>query len=307
MEEELRSLWTQITFGSKLNIFPNSGKFNNIVIFGMGGSGIAGSIFQELYSDMPVISINDYKVPNFVGKSTLAIGISYSGNTIETVTALDECIDAGAKVVSITSGGVLSQEKYDPLIIPSGLQPRSAIGYLLIPLINTFMSFAPSEYKEAASVTRNLDNNNREIMDLAESMVKNRQIPFIYGFTPFRSLAYRWKTQFNENSKIFAYSGFFPEMDHNDIIPMKSTYRKEEFKFLVFGAENNRFISERISATADLTDSQFTIIEPRGNSILSKLFYLIHYGDYLSYYVAKARGIDPKEVEVITQLKKMIR
>ena len=307
MEDELRSLWTQITFGTKLNVFPNSDKFNKIVIFGMGGSGIAGSIFQELYSDTPVISINDYRVPNFVEKSTLVIGISYSGNTVETITALDECLEAGARVVSITSGGVLSQEKYDPLIIPSGLQPRSAIGYLLIPLINTFMSFSASDYKEAASLTRDLDDNNSDIKELAESIVRNRQIPFIYGFTPFKSLAYRWKTQFNENSKIFAYSGFFPEMDHNDIIPMKSTYRKDEFRFLVFGAGDNKFITERINATAELTDSQFTIIEPRGKSILAKLFYLIHYGDYLSYYVAKARGIDPKEVEVITQLKRTIK
>ncbi len=304
MIDELKSLADQIRFKQKLNVFPNNNEFDQILMFGMGASGLVGNIFQEIYSDMPVISINDRTVPNFVNSSTLVIGISYSGNTVETIDALAECRRNGANIRTITSGGILGGKEYNPLIVPSGLQPRSSLGYLLIPMVRTFMSFGNSDYEETSELLTRMDNNSSEIKKMAAALNESRSIPFIYGYWPFRSVAYRWKTQFNENSKCLAYSGYVPEMAHNDIVALKRTFQRDKISFIAFDPGDNKFVSERIKAISEITDTDFTLIRPRGKSLLAKLFYLIHFGDYLSYYLALDRGIDPVEVNEITELKR---
>ncbi|MCL4307617.1 MAG: bifunctional phosphoglucose/phosphomannose isomerase [Candidatus Thermoplasmatota archaeon] len=307
MIEELRSLAGQITFKQKLDVFPNDNDFDRILIFGMGASGLVGNIFQEIYSDMPVITVNDRNVPNFVNGTTLAIGISYSGNTVETVDALAECARNGAHIRTITSGGILGSESYNPLIVPAGLQPRSSLGYLLIPLFRTFMSFGNSDYNETRDILAAMDSNNSDIRKMAEALNEKGSIPFIYGFWPFRSIAYRWKTQFNENSKCLAYSGYFPEMAHNDIVALRRTFLRDKISFIAFDPVENRFVSERIKAISEITETDFTLIRPRGKSLLARLFYLIHFGDYLSYYLALERGIDPVDVSEITELKRRVK
>lgn len=297
--EQLKNLSEQVRQKLDLGDFSN---YRNIVIAGMGGSGIAGSIFSEIYDKVPVQVVSDYRIPQYADKNTLFIGISYSGNTEETVEASQEAIKRGCQVKLITSGGRLSELEGDITLVPGGLQPRSAIGYLLKPFLYSFISDENRVYEEISGLLKDIDNDNSEEKKLAQEIASAKQIPVIYGHYPYKWIAYRWKTQFNENSKLLAYSTFFPELNHNETVPLRGTYGKGNFRFLTFGDATER-IQRRAAITSEITGTEFTQIGVRGKSLLEKLFYLIHYGDYLSYHLAIARNIDPEEVSVITELK----
>ncbi len=297
--EQLRNLSEQVLYETDLGEIP---PFSNIVIAGMGGSGIAGSVFSEIYDNAPVQVISDYRLPKYAGKESLFIGISYSGNTEEVLKVSKEAIKRGCPVKLITSGGELSKLDADVVKIPGGMQPRSAIGYLLKPFLSSFISNEKSTYQGISRLLKEMDGDNSGEKTLAMEIADAQQIPVIYGHYPYRWLAYRWKTQFNENSKVLSYSTYFPELNHNETVPLKGTYRKENFRFLTFG-DSSAIISRRKSITAEITGTEFTEIEARGETFLEKLFYLIHYGDYLSYHLALARKIDPEDVSAITELK----
>ncbi|MGC8497230.1 MAG: bifunctional phosphoglucose/phosphomannose isomerase [Thermoplasmata archaeon] len=297
--EELKTLKEQVKFDSKFEIYGN---FENIVIAGMGGSGIVGSIFKELYTLKPVVLVDDYYIPDFVNEKTLFIAISYSGNTEETLTATDLALEKKATVFTITSGGNLKEKGAQTVTVPKGLQPRSSIGYMLMPLLNTFMPQSKKRIDNAHRMLDEMDQNNEHIKAQAYEIFEDRSIPVIYGHSPFKAVAYRWKTQFNENSKILAYSNSFPELNHNDTMPLRDTYRKDNFIFFTFSSTKDK-IKNRINITADITKTFFVTIDPIGGSIFEKLFYLIHYGDYLSYHLANYRGMMPEDVGIIEELK----
>jgi glucose/mannose-6-phosphate isomerase len=302
-EDELCLLKEQLLFKEQIR---SPKEFDNVVIAGMGGSGIAGKIFQELYDGKPVCIVDDYSAPKFISIKTLFIAISFSGNTEETISALNQAKAKGAYVITISSGGKLEGLGDEHVKIPrSDIQPRSATGYMLMPLLRSVMdidsAIISSTYKTLAS----LDEDNGECKGHAERIFSGDKIPVIYGVSPFKSVAYRWKTQFNENSKVIAYSGSFPELNHNDTMALADTYRKDQFYFLAFESENKR-IMERISITGEITGNQFNVVKPKGSSTIEKLFYLIHYGDYVSYHLGRLRQKEPADVRLIEELKKRL-
>lgn len=301
--DELKTLKDQVRFAKKFKVEED---FENIVIAGMGGSGIAGKIFQEIYTKRPVLTVDDYHIPEFVNDKTLFIATSYSGNTEETIAATDKAIQKGAKIMIITTGGRLSGYNEEKISVPPGLQPRSSLGYMLMPLINTFMPQSEAVIGSTSKMLEEMDRNNEDIRKTAELVWEGNKIPVIYGQSPFKSISYRWKTQFNENSKILAYSSSFPELNHNDTVPLKNTYRKDEFIFLTFDTQSDPRISKRIEVTSNITETSFLKIRPRGNTTFENLFYLIHYGDYLSYHLSLMRGLDPADVSVIEELKQRL-
>ena len=297
--DELKNLKEQLKSKDKFTVDFN---FDNIVISGMGGSGIVGNIFQEYYTECPVISIGDYGIPSFVNEKTLFIAVSYSGNTEETLNNVEEAKKKGAHVMAITSGGKLETLVENLIIIPSGLQPRSALGYMLMPLYNTFSPIDDNKISAAYDVLNDMDKNHSEMKSEAFKIYENSSIPIIYGSKPFKSVAYRWKTQFNENAKTFAFYSYFPELNHNDTMPLKSAYRRSEYLFYAFESDNAR-INQRIKITQDITGEQFSIVKSPSNDYFVKLFYLIHYADYLTYELALVRNVDPTDVSTIEELK----
>lgn len=301
--EELKSLKDQVSFDGR---FEPPSDFNNMVIAGMGGSGIAGKIFSEMYDDVPVLSLDDYHVPGYVNDKTVFIAMSYSGNTEEVITSTDEALKRGAHVYAVSSGGKLSEMIKDTLEIPSGLQPRSSLGYMLMPLINTFLQYDDDSVERTISLLDRLDTDNEMQKTMASEIIDGERIPVIYGLSPYRAVAYRWRTQFHENSKILAFSHYFPELDHNEIIPLKSTYRKDLFKFYVLTGGREERNDRRVRVTEDVTGAELRKIEPLGDTLLEKIFYLIHFGDYLTFHLAKLRGVDATDVSTIEELKKKL-
>lgn len=302
--EELRLMKEQLKFEGRFRLPKN---FSNVVLSGLGGSGISARIFQEIYSKKPVSLVEGYEIPDFVSPSTLFISMSYSGNTEEVLAAAKAAKKRKAHVVTISSHGLLEGYGDQHVKIPRpDLQPRSSLVYLLMPLLNSFGLAGPKEIRESYGLLSGLDGNPEECYRHARSIARSDAIPVIYGSFPFRAVAYRWKTQFNENPKILAYSSSFPELNHNDTMALAHTYKKNEFYFMVFASRDKR-INDRIHVTEKLTRSKFNIINPKGTSQLSRILYLVHYGDYLSYKLSSIRGINPTDVSYIEKLKTMLK
>ncbi len=299
-KEELGTLKSQLVFDQKVDVPDDTA---NVVIAGLGGSGIAGRIFQELYSSKPVMIADDYTAPSFVSKSTLFIAISYSGNTEETLSSTADAKARGAHIVTISAGGKLYGQGDQNIRIPRrDLQPRSVTGYMIMPLLRGFGIVSEEEADGSYKLLDALDNDNIECLVHAKAIMEGSCIPAIFGSHPYKGVAYRWKTQFNENAKVLAYSNSFPELNHNDTMALAQTYLKDRFYFMVFGSESER-IKKRIEVTQEITASQFNIIEPKGRTYIERMFYLLHYGDYVSYHLAVLRGADPADISLIERLK----
>ena len=301
--QELGTLKDQVRFSEKFAIDRN---FDNVVVAGMGGSGIVGRIFSELYSEKPVEVVSDYHLPQYANNRTLVIGVSYSGNTEETVSVLNQAQRNHCVTVAITSGGKISGMGFQTIRIPGGLQPRSSLGYMLMPLLSTFMDVTNNVRDATFKVLKSMDEDHSKEEKLALEIFKEQRIPVIMGFFPFAWVAYRWKTQFNENSKIMAFSNYFPELNHNETMAIGDTFRKDMFKYIAFRGSVNERIEKRIEETSKITGVDFYPVVAEGNSVIEKLFFLVHYGDYVSYHLAKFRKVDPQDVSKIELLKKRL-
>ena len=101
-----------LKIGNKTNFAAAKNSISNILICGLGGSGIGGTIVNDLLSkkiSVPISATKGYAIPAFVGESTLVVACSYSGNTEETLMALEKCFEKKAEVAIITSGGKLEK------------------------------------------------------------------------------------------------------------------------------------------------------------------------------------------------------
>ncbi|MHB8361120.1 MAG: bifunctional phosphoglucose/phosphomannose isomerase [Thermoplasmataceae archaeon] len=300
--DEIDSIIEQILIHNKFEIDLN--KFENIVITGMGGSGIAGKIASEIYSEKPLIAIDSYNCPNFVNELTLFIAVSYSGNTEETLSCAMEAKNRGARIFSITSGGALKNISDFTITIPQGYQPRSAIGFLLMPIVNSLMPNLSDDIQEIASTLKSVREKEDEIKLLAKEIYNSGKTPYFISWSPTRSVAYRCKTQFNENSKSFASSGSLSEMDHNELVPMGMEKKIDPFFYIAFINTFSKRNYFRLELSKKLSGLNIKDIELKGNSALSQILYGVYYGDILSYHVALLKGIDPKDVSILENLKK---
>ncbi|MCL4447923.1 MAG: bifunctional phosphoglucose/phosphomannose isomerase [Candidatus Thermoplasmatota archaeon] len=301
--DEILSFRDQLKFDAEFKL--DDIDYGSIVYVGMGGSSVPGMIFSRVYSEKPFTVWNDYGLPDHVPSDSLVIAVSYSGNTEETISSVNEARNRGLWVIGMGTGGKLKEMCNQWVDLPSGYQPRSSLGFILTVLVRTFLGIG--SLGNAQSLIGALDNENGHLKDIAEKIVSGKRIPLIYSFHPYDVVAYRWKTQFNENSKLLAYTATFPELDHNEIVGLSGSYGKENLHFLVLGKSENERIQKRIGLTMDLTGTEYDIIEAKGNSVLERMLYLTHCGDYISLYAAQARGIDPEDVSVITRLKNSLQ
>ncbi len=319
-----------MTIAKKVNLTAFSNKPALIVILGMGGSGISGDITRVLLEDelsIPIYVNKDYKLPKFADKNTLFLAVSYSGNTEETLSGFDQAVSLGATVVSITSGGGLAKrakEKNLPLvIIPKDIQPRAALGYLLIPVLVALEKFGLIEDKTTeieetiASLKQARENlspgsssDENRAKQLAERLIG--KIPIIYGSGGITGIAaLRWKCQFNENGKVPAFYNVFPELNHNETVGWELLEDITERFFLIMlrDDQDHSQVKKRINITNSLIQDHFDgvfEVRTKGKSMLERIFSIIYLGDFTSVYLAVIEGIDPSPVERISVLKKRL-
>lgn len=290
----------------------------NIVITGLGGSGIGGTIISELINDscpLPIIVNKDYFLPSFANSNTLLIVSSYSGNTEETLQVMNEAISKKVQIVCITSGGkvleLAKQHQYEFIEIPGGNPPRSCIGYSLVQLIKILIAkgFAPASLMNDLEASIQLLNNEKgnikaNAMTIAKKLAG--QITVIYSLGSCEGVSVRFRQQINENSKALCWHHVFPEMNHNELVGWT-----EENKHLTVVTFHTSFDYARTKKRYEVCKPIFEKyakevidITAHGKSKLEQFFYLINIGDWISCYVADIKEIDPVEVNVIDHLKK---
>lgn len=304
------------TIADKAIISKNQ-NIHNVVITGLGGSGIGGTILAELVADscaVPILVNKDYFLPNFVNSNTLVITSSYSGNTEETLSALNDAISKKAQVICITSGGkvleIAKQHQFDFIEIPGGHPPRSCIGYSLVQLLKIFIAkdLAPASLmKDLEKAIDLLDKENLNIKTESSQIALqlHRKIPVIYSLGSCEGITVRFRQQINENSKMLCWHNTFPEMNHNELVGW--TEKNDHLSVITF---HTSYDYSRTKKRYELCKPLFTSLSSsvidviaKGGSKLEQFLYLINIGDWISCDLADLKGIDPVEVDVITNLK----
>ncbi len=290
----------------------------NIVVTGLGGSGIGGTIISELISDscpIPILINKDYFLPAFVSENTLVIISSYSGNTEETLEAMHQALDKNAQLICITSGGkveeIAKEYKIDVIKIPGGHPPRSCIGYSLVQLIKIFVHYGFAPVSILTDVKNSIDLLEREngnIISESKQVAKIllNKIPIIYSLGTCEGVSVRFRQQINENSKMLCWHHVFPEMNHNELVGW--TTKNKDIAVITF---HTSFDFKRTQKRFEVCKTVFekysasvTDIVAKGNSKTEQFFYLINIGDWISVELAELKGIDPVEVNIIDHLKK---
>jgi glucose/mannose-6-phosphate isomerase len=306
-----------IQIGKKAKLTKHNEKISNVLIAGLGGSGIGGSIVSEIMAEKANVPINvskGYFIPAYVNENSLVIISSYSGNTEETLNAMQLALDKKAKVVCVTSGGKVEekakQNNLDHIIIPGGMPPRACLGYSLTQLffILDFFKIAELDFLDGLNNSVELlkkeeKNIKAEAKNIAEKL--QGKTPVIYSTTYNEGLAIRLRQQLNENAKVLCWHHVFPELNHNELVGW--TQENQNLAILILRdpkeySRNNTRIEISKEVFKNYTS---TIIEiwAKGNNSIEKAFYLINLGDWISWYLSEKRGVDATEIKVINHLK----
>lgn len=289
------------------------GEVTSVVVCGMGGSAIGGDLLKAYCSTtkLPVFVSRDYNVPEFVDNYSLVFSVSYSGNTEETLSAFHDAKKKGAQIIAITSGGELSKIAGKVVKIPSGLQPRAALGYLFFPMMGILYNSNIVDVKNTdLNEMLALLNQQQEIKAKAEEIARKIQgkIPLIYSSELLKPVAYRWQTQINENAKYPAFHSSFSEMNHNEINAFRAMERTKFLAILLRDENDHPRIKRRMDICREVMERRIDVeeVKVKGSSLLARMFYTIYVGDYSSYYLAIRERVDPTPVEVIEWLKKQL-
>ena len=312
-----KQLTEALKIGEKAKLSAHNKPLQNILISGLGGSGIGGTIVAQLISEeakIPVLVNKEYSLPAFVNENTLFIACSYSGNTEETVEALDQAIAKKAKVVCVTSGGKVAEiakaKNLDVITIPGGMPPRACLGYSLTQLFfvlsfnNIISKRSIAEIAAAASLLEKEEEEIKKQAMLAADFLLNKT-PVIYTTGANEGVAIRFRQQVNENSKMLCWHHVIPEMNHNELVGW--TEKNDSFAVIIFrdsdDYERNKTRIEICKGVFKKYTSNILEVYSKGNSRIEKSLYLIHLGDWASCYIADKNNIDATEVKVIDHLK----
>lgn len=305
------------------------GEVGGIAVAGMGGSAIGADIIKTAYEDQlgnPMVTVRGYSLPYWISSRSLVFAASYSGNTEETISCLNEALERGCSVICISSGGRVRDiaEKNDlPFIeVPSGLQPRAAMGWLSIPIAACLeglglIESVAGDVQEASGLLGQMaqlygpgnPTKGNPAKQLAAAF--ENKVPVIYGAELTAVAAQRWKCQINENSKSLALANQFPELNHNEIMAWEhpATVIKDCAVIFLKDGGSHPQNHKRMDVTADLlgqTLGEIRSFETCGQSRLARLLSCTFLGDYVSLYMAILYGINPSPVDHIERLKKRL-
>lgn len=295
-----------------------------LVVAGIGGSAVGGRLAAAALGPRlrrPLAFSDGYALPPWTGAGSLVLCSSYSGDTEETLACYDQAVALGAPVVTVTTGGaLLERARRDgvPVVpLPAGFQPRSAVAYGLVATLEAaaLCGAAPSirdEVDAAAALADRLaaewgpgGPDDGEAKALARRL--HGTIPVIAGAELAAPVAYRWKTQVNENAELPAFAGALPEIDHNEIVGWAAAREVGRFSAVFLedtephprNALRTELTAEAARAGADVVER----VRARGESRLERVVSLVLLGDFVSLYLAVLRGADPVAIDALRALK----
>jgi len=306
----------EIANNTSLNSYAK--EIRHVLICGLGGSGIGGTIASDIVSskvNIPIATTKDYSIPNFVNEDTLVIASSYSGNTEETLYALEKCQARGAEIAVITSGGKLKaiaeEYNYNKITIPGNQPPRAMFGYAFTELFFMLNHYRiiddsfKSDFNNAIELLNTEKNNiQNQAMNLAKKMYK--QTPVIYVANGFEGVAVRFRQQLNENSKMLCWHHVVPEMNHNELLGWRTNI---EDLSVVYLRNKSDYVRNQIrmdinkKVISEYTDN-ISVIWSKGNSLIENSLYHINLGDWVSWYLSEMNNVDAIEIDVINFLKR---
>ncbi len=289
----------------------------NVVIAGLGGSGIGGDIVSEIsapIASVPILVNKSYELPAFVNENSFVIACSYSGNTEETLVALDAAISKKAEIACITSGGKLKEmaeeRACDCLSMKDGNPPRSMLGYSFTYLLYflqfydiAFSNVKNEIYSAVALLDKEEENIKKEALEIAQKL--EGKIIATYAANGSLSVASRLRQQLNENAKMLAWEAEIPEMNHNELIGWEGGSNGIAALFL---RNKNDYIrnQKRIEIVKDIIGKRTnTLLEiwSKGSSPIERCLYLIHLGDWISYFLSEINNVDIMDIQSIDLLK----
>ena len=305
----------------------NYNHIQNILITGMGGSAIGGDFVASLvdkFCNIPIIVNRSYEIPNWVNENTLVISSSYSGNTEETLTALDLVIKKNATIITVTTGGKLleiaKEKEFDIVKVTPGFQPRAALGFsmalnlLLLEKINlipveTMTSLLNNSLDKLNESSKKLSDYSNSNLAIEFSKNIHDKFPIIYAGEGWQAnCALRMRGQLAENAKILGSHLNFPEQNHNEIEgwTCNDDILNNTVICWIMDESDHPQVEKRMQITKELLDqypSNQLILKMKGESNIERALCMIHLIDWISYYCALLNKIDPTPVERITELK----
>jgi glucose/mannose-6-phosphate isomerase len=315
-----------VTIGESAKVKLNTKNIEHIVASGLGGSAIGGDLIRAYFADkckVPVIVNRHYYFPEYVGKNSLVVISSYSGNTEETTASYKDALKRKAKIFCITSGGeverMAKKYKHPCIKIPGGFPPRAALGYSFFPMLIAlsklgFIKDQRKEIQETISLLKTLsarysDHTSAENLALKLARTLYGKLPLIYSAADkFDTVNTRWRGQITENAKTLAFGHVFPELNHNEIVGWEvlKDLMKQIHVVILRDKEDYKRIQLRMDVTkgiiGNLADG-ITEVHSEGKSLLTRMFSLLYLADWLSFYLAMLNGVDPSPVKKIDFLK----
>lgn len=296
-----------------------------VVVAGMGGSAAGGDLLAVCAAErlsVPLVVHRGYDLPPTAKGRALVIASSYSGDTVEALSAADLAVARGLSVVTITSGGALgaraARHGLPRVTLPGGLMPRMALGYLLFPGLTALSQVGldvatPAEIAEALDVVEALaadlvperPTGTNEAKQLALAI--GGRLPAVYGGPVTGAVAYRWSTDIEENAKGFAMAGAIPEMNHNVIEAWRAPQAGGCQLVFLRDREESPAIARRFALLREMVGDAaggFSECWTRGHGRLARVISLAYLGQWTSYYLAILRGVDPWTVPLLDELKR---
>ena len=319
--EAIKNFSEQLKFEPEIKNAEKLIAAKTYIVAGMGGSNLATDLVKIGRPMLDIISHRDYGLPAMPDekmKNSLIIAVSYSGNTEETIDAFKTALDRNLPVACIGVNGKLlelAEENKIPCVkIPdTGIQPRSAVGFMMIGLLKLMgLEDAIEEIKKTAE-RLDLTKTENDGKILAEKL--NGKIPVVYSSSKNGAIAYNWKIRFNETGKTPAFYNVFPELNHNEMVSFDVQAPTEQltnkFHFIFLKDENDH---PRIQLRMEILENLYRDkglevenYEIKGINSWEKIFSSLLIADWASYYTATAYGLNPEEVEMVEEFKKLLK
>lgn len=307
------------------DVFQDQIDVDNIVYAGMGGSALAALLSQTWPGhSKPFEVVRGYDIPDYVGERTYFIAASYSGNTEETLSALEQAEAKGAQIAVISGGGKLAdiarEKNYPFALLPKATQPRYAALYNLKAMVVLLdqagllaNANAVSEIEAAAAFLQTAVEPWLPTVPAASNQAKQIALDVIgksaviYAGSKLWPAAYKWKIGFNENAKHVAWWNQYPEFNHNEFMgwaeqPIDKPYAVIDLRSnLEHPRVQQRFeVSERLLSGRRPAP---IVVDVKGDTLLEQLLWSVALGDFVSIYTALASGINPGTSDFVEKFK----
>lgn len=305
-----------VEVGENLNFVVPKNPIQNIVITGLGGSGMGGKIVAELLENeltVPVYLNNSYYLPNFVSENTLVIASSFSGNTEETICALEFALNKNAECAIISSGGkaieIAKREGLSYAQVPNVGPPRANIGLSIVQQLYMLKAYGLIEWDVKAAIKSAeafLSSNKESIKAEAEKLANflYQKQPIVYACHRFHGAAIRFKQQLNENAKMLAWTHVIPEMNHNELVGWAGGTKHHAPVFFETESDSQRNqLRTKLSKEIIEKHTEIYTVKAQGKSALLQTMYLIHLGDWCSQFLADRNQVDIFDIKAIEHLK----